>query len=186
MKRIVFMSLLSLLAFAKASAASSPVPIPVKVYGYIGKYYPVVFSDVNWSKGRTSIAIYRPNVHTDSLWRGSLVAEITFHPTQCRHGSNFSHLDLRQRNSFVCDFKDMTIPNGSNHFVIWLKGGGTTYYYHGINCDPTAPIVYDDNQNALPLLLTNGGTYIWILAPASELNQNEIIDTSHRTRNKLH
>ena len=177
MKKAIVLLFLSILAFSKVGSASSPTPIQFVVYGDLDKYYPVVFTDVNWYKGRTSVAIYRPNVHTDSSWRGSLVAEITFHTTRWGHKSNFTRSDIRQLNSFVGDFKDMTSANSSTQFVIWLKGGGTTYFYHGINCDPSSPVIYDDNQNALPFQETNGGTYSWISSPNTELNQNGITDT---------
>jgi len=135
---------------------------PFTVGGDLDKFYPVVFSDVNWDSRRpTELEIGRSDVHQNADWRGSLMSTFRFHTTRWGNGARFTDVDIRQVNNglnvnvpFIAGYRDATISNSSYDFVIWLKGGGTTYY---VKSDPVQnPRIFDGVQNALPYQEING------------------------------
>lgn len=132
------------------------------VGGDLDKFYPVVFADLNWNNNRqTELEIGRSDVHKDADWRGSLMSTFRFHTTRWGNGARFTDVDIRQINNglnvnvpFIAGYRDATISNASYDFVIWLKGGGTTYY---VKSDAVQnPRVFDGVQNALPYQEING------------------------------
>lgn len=137
----------------------------ITVGGDLNTFYPVSWYDGGWSSHRqTELDIGRSSAHIDSQWRGGLIATFQFHTTSWGNQANFinAHIgsfrgttNISGRN-FVAGWLDATAGNSDRRIVIWLRGGGTTYYYHasaGVD-----PMVYDGVQNALPYTTSNGGS----------------------------
>ncbi len=146
------------LSIVKSNAQNST---PFVVGGDIDKFYPVIFTDANWINNRpTQLEIGRSSVHQDEGWRGSLISRFLFHTTIWGNGARFTDADIKQTNNgnsnipFIAGYKDATINNGSFDFIVWLKGGGTTYYFTS-NVTQN-PRIYDGVQNALPYQEING------------------------------
>lgn len=143
----------SALSFAQSSGS-------ITVQGSFDNYYPVTWSDGGWgSNVATELAIGRSDVHANSLWRGSIIAQFRYHLTQWGNGSDFIDADIRQGypegGPFIAGWKDGS-STGGGPLIIWLRGGGTTYYYNAnYNVNPT---IYDDVQNSLPYQIANGPT----------------------------
>jgi len=107
--------------------------------GQADQYYPVYFRDPSWYYGEMVLQIYRPRVHTDKQWHGSLMARFTSHATSWGHGADFIDASIRQsRNQFIADYQNSRYSNG---IIVWLKGQ-TTYFYHS-NGRPPA-VTYND------------------------------------------
>jgi hypothetical protein len=136
-----FIQLTGLLVAFLLCIAGSKTNAQVKggftVYGTIDKFYPVVFTDSAWDRSETSeIQIGRSGVHTDSSWRGSLIATFRYHTTNWGNGSQFIDANIRQYNSlgaspydkFVAGWRDATGANGIKCIIIWLRGN-TSYSY---------------------------------------------------------
>lgn len=148
-------SFYGILSFAQSSGS-------ITIQGSFDDYYPVTWNDGGWgSNVATELAIGRSNVHTNSEWRGSVIASFRYHVTNWGNGSNFINADIRQgynghdnnQNTFIAGWTDPTMGNSNNVIVIWLRGGGTTYYYnanYSVN-----PIVYDGVQNPLSYQAAN-------------------------------
>lgn len=136
---------------------------PFTVGGDLDKFYPVVFSDVNFDSSRpTQLEIGRSDVHQNGNWRGSLMSKFIFHNTRWGNGARFTDAYINQAGNsgmnpdvaFIAGYRDATGSNTSYDFIIWLKGGGTTYY---VKSDPAQnPRVFDGVQNALPYQEING------------------------------
>ncbi|MFI5161963.1 MAG: hypothetical protein ACHQHN_11835 [Sphingobacteriales bacterium] len=157
MKKLTWFSMILILfCCAKVSAQYSGSFV---VQGSLTMFYPVIFQDASWYNNKaTEFELGRSNVHTDSLWRGSLIAKFRFHTTNYGHGSNFIDANIYEYpgNStlFVAGWQDGTINNGNAVIIVWLRGGTSTYYYNSaVNINP---VVYDGVQNALPYQETNG------------------------------
>ncbi|WP_369014642.1 hypothetical protein [Flavobacterium anhuiense] len=129
------------------------------VGGDIDKFYPVTFADGGWNNNTpTNLILSRANIHLDSTWKGSLMASFTYHVTGWGHGSQFIDADIKPSrgsiSNFIAGWRDATEQGACNCIIIWLRGGGTTYYYksnYAVN-----PTVYDGVQNALPYNEDNG------------------------------
>jgi len=117
---------------AELASIKTTEPIQVqhqtfKVGGDFEKFYPVVFSDDGWGEGALELEIFRPNVHTDSKWRGALLSKFAFHSSNWGHGVEFKYAEIHQsKNQFIASYQ--------NHFhspklIIWLRGGGTSYHW---------------------------------------------------------
>ncbi|WP_461630278.1 hypothetical protein [Labilibaculum euxinus] len=142
------------------------------VGGDFDKFYPVVFEDAGWGSGATQLEISRSNVHTNSNWRGSLIAKFRFHTIRWGHSSHFCDADIKFHGSvFIADYKDATGANGTLDFIIWLRGGGTTYDFRSINAQMNIPRVYDGIANSLPFKQVNGPNHSYLVSPNSKLNQ---------------
>ena len=128
------------------------------VGGDLDKYYPVSFNDPGfYSNKETAIEIGRSDVHTNATWRGSLISKFNYHTTNYGHGSHFIDAEIRGTAYFIAGWVDGTIGNASNRIIIWLRGGGNTYYLSSeFNI---TPIVYDGIQNGLPFQEENGPTH---------------------------
>ncbi|MFC1226719.1 hypothetical protein ACFE6N_23145 [Pedobacter sp. BG31] len=136
---------------------------PFTVGGDLDKFYPVVFSDVNWDSRRpTVLEIGRSDVHQNGNWRGSLMSKFIFHNTRWGNGARFTDVYINQAGNsgmnpdvaFIAGYRDATASNTSYDFIIWLKGGGTTYY---VKSDAVQdPRIFDGVQNALPYQEING------------------------------
>jgi len=155
MKKIYF--LIIVLTFSKYSFGQ--VSGSFNVGGDFDKFYPVTFYDGAWGNNvPTNLIIGRSNTHTDSTWRGSLMASFKFHVTAWGHGSNFIDADIKPYwgayFNFIAGWHDATGNGICNCIIIWLRGGGTTYYYqsnYAVN-----PTIYDGIQNPLPYNEVNG------------------------------
>lgn len=146
------------------------------VNGSINNYYPIIFSDGGWDQNiATEVTIARSNVHQDATWRGAIVSKFRFHTTNWGHGAQFIDADIHQNQTggiittFVGGWLDITGGNGDKKIVIWLRGGGTTYYYSANFA--VSPAVYDNVANTLPYNITNGGTVTYKTAPDAIVNQ---------------
>ncbi|MCP6760390.1 MAG: polymer-forming cytoskeletal protein [Fischerella sp. CENA71] len=115
-----------------------------KVAGDASTYYPVVFQDNAWSNGTMILEISRPNTHTDSGWRGSLISTFTCHSSNWGHGSEFTSAEIHQSTYFIASY--MNAYHSAN-FIVWLKGGGTTYYWRSNH--PVAVANFDTTKKVL-------------------------------------
>lgn len=122
------------------------------VGGNENTYYPVAFQDGGWRVNRATILeIGRSDTHTDSSWRGSLIATFKFHTFHWGHGSNFIDADIKQDNrvagrTFIAGWQDASIANNSYNVIIWLRGNSTYYFYSNFSQSPissNAAIVLD-------------------------------------------
>ncbi|WDF60803.1 tail fiber protein [Flavobacterium sp. KACC 22758] len=155
MKNVIFIILLYL--FTKYSFAQ--VSSSINVGGDIDKFYPVTFLDGGWNNDKaTNLTLSRHSIHLDSQWRGSLVATFNYHITAWGHGSNFIDADIKPSRgsipNFIAGWRDATETGSCHCIIIWLRGGGTTYYYSSnfaVN-----PTVYDGVKNPLPYNEDNG------------------------------
>ncbi|WP_281232409.1 tail fiber protein [Flavobacterium gelatinilyticum] len=152
------------------------------VGGDIDKFYPVTFNDGGWiNNSPTNLKLGRSNVHFNSDWRGSLMANINYHVTNYGHGSNFIDAEIKPsiglNTSFIAGWRDAT-PNGTCIcIIIWLRGGGTTYYYqsnYAVN-----PTIYDGVQNVLPYKEVNGPSHSFKTA----IDENAITTGIYQGRN---
>lgn len=133
----------------------------INVGGDINTFYPVSWSDGNYSANRNTTLTIARNVHTNSQWRGSMVGEFTYHTNNWGAGSHFIDVKLSSHvtntigyKDFVAGWADATASNSDKTIIIWLRGGGTTYYY---TADATVnPKVYDGTQNTSPYVSSNG------------------------------
>jgi len=133
------------------------------VNGDLTKWYPVTFSDsAGWfNNDATELELGRSSFHLDGSGRGSLISKFRYHGSNWGNGSNFIDADIRQasgtNNVFIAGWRDADATNSSRRFIIWLRGGGSTYYYksnYAVN-----PIVYDDVQNSLPYVESGGPSH---------------------------
>lgn len=137
----------------------------ITVAGDFDKFYPVTFSDGGWGLNTASkLELGRSQIHENTSWRGSLMAKFEYHTTRWGNGANFIDADIVQTNNgdgtsvtFISSWKDATISNGSFLIIIWLRGGGTTYYYNSTYSQSVT--VYDGVANALPYLEENGPSH---------------------------
>jgi hypothetical protein len=154
-----------------SSIHSKPKVFSFKVEGDFDKFYPVVFYDDNWGDGPTELEINRPGTHTDSTWRGALNSRFTFHSSAWGNGASFCRAEIYSSgNQFIAGY-------GNNHFnnffVIWLRGGGTTYFWRAnhfvslgdysakekitkVNNDDSTAVTYPIKTNIDPYVLNYG------------------------------
>jgi len=109
-------------------------------------FYPVWFSDPNWSYGEMDLQIYRPHIHTNSSWKGSLVSRFRSHATSWGHRSEFVECSIRQSQTgrasdvpHIAYYKTSVYKKG---IIIWLRGQ-STYYYHASDRAPT--VTFNDS-----------------------------------------
>ncbi|PWG77996.1 hypothetical protein DDR33_24595, partial [Pararcticibacter amylolyticus] len=157
MKKLYFIFFLFFFLIQNARAQSSG---NITVGGDFDKFYPVTWLDNNWYSNKPTILnIGRSNVHTDASWRGSIISEFKFHITQWGHGSNFIDAFILQSFDFIAGWQDATANNNSLRAIIWLRGGGTTYYYNANG--EVVPVIYDGIQNPLPFNEENGPSHTY-------------------------
>jgi hypothetical protein len=148
MKRTGILISLFLLAFV----AQSQVTGSFTVNGNINTYYMVSFNDPGFSlNAATDLTIGRSNISQDASWRGAIIAKFRYHVTNWGHGANFINAEIAENPggvipTFVGGWQDVTIWSGADSIVIWLRGGGTTYYYSSPNT--VSPVVYDGTTSA--------------------------------------
>lgn len=171
MKKLILIACLCLVFVAGFSQSITTQAFTVG--GDFDKFHPVIFSDGGWSHGATELEISRSSVHTNSTWRGSLISKFRFHTTRWGHGSNFIDADIRSKTRpFIADWKDATGLNNSLDFIIWMRGGTTTYYFRSSNTDMPVPRVYDGIHNPLPFQQVNGVAHSYKTDFNSCVNQN--------------
>lgn len=176
MKKILALSTL-LFFFTIANAQTSG---SITVQGDFDKFYPVTFEDGGWfTGGPTTLNLGRPDVHTNSNTRGSLMSKFTYHVTRWGHNSSFIDADVMQSlNSFsngghisvpfIAGWDDATRNNPNASIVVWLRGGGTTYTF--VSNYACSPVVYDGVANALPFAELNGPSRTYKTAVDSYVN----------------
>ncbi|MBB5649147.1 hypothetical protein [Pedobacter cryoconitis] len=136
------------------------------VQGSVNKFYPVIFTDGNWGNNRaTELEIGRSDINLNEGWRGSLISKFRFHDLVWGNGSGFADVEMQANNGyggnlvpFIAGWKDASLSNSTQDFIIWLKG--QTYYSYTSNV-PQKPVVYDDVQKALPYQEVNGPAHIY-------------------------
>lgn len=158
----------------KANAQSTG---SVTVSGDFDKFYPTLWSDGGWNNNASSkLEIGRSNVHTDSDWRGALKATFHFRINQWGNGANFINTEIVQHHNamtdpdsdkvftvsnvdFIAGWKDGSVANSTASIIIWLRGGGTTYYFKSEY--PTTTLVFDGVANPLPYQEVNGPSHTY-------------------------
>jgi len=156
----------------------------ILVKGDLDKFYPVLWTDGGWTNNAASVLeIGRSDVHGDAGWRGSLIASFKFHVERWGNGAKFIDADIMQVNNkntqnydFVAGWRDGTGLNPSMNIVLWLRGGGTTYYYRSLF--PTTVVVYDGVTNPLPYQEVNGPALSFKTAVDLYVNSNGITKNS--------
>ena len=142
------------------------------VGGSVNNFYPVLFLDGGWGANeRTELQLGRSSTHQDDSWRGSFISNFSYHTTNWGHAPSFVEAKIMRgtgNGDFVAGWGDVTGANADSRIVIWLRGGNTTYYYHGNY--PVNPIIYDDVQNALPFQEANGPAHTYKTAVESYVN----------------
>jgi len=173
-KTLLLIVLISITAVGQSLAQYSGSFI---VQGNLAYYYPVVIQDLAWSGNKaTEFELGRSNVHTDASWRGSIISRFRVHTTDWGNGSNFIDADIREFNTstgttnFIANWADATASNGNYMIIVWLKGGGTTYYFNSPN--NIAPMVYDGVANALPYNQPNGPSRTYLTSVDPGVNSN--------------
>ena len=144
---VIILILCSKYAFGQVSGSFN-------VGGDIDKFYPVTFFDGAWqSNVPTSLKLGRSDIHLNSNSRGTLIANFDYHVTNYGYGSYFIDADIKPAinglyNNFIAGWQDATRAGSCRCIIIWLRGGGTTYYYQSnYTVNPT---IYDGIQNTLP------------------------------------
>lgn len=147
------------------------------VKGDSDKFYPVTFSDIGWDDNvPTKLILGRSVTHTDSSWRGALMANFNYHVSNYGNGANFIEASITSSISFVGGWRDATPHGTCRCIIIWLRGGSTTYYYqsnYAVN-----PVVYDDIQNPLPYNEVNGPLHSFKTAPDNYVAANAALHTN--------
>ena len=152
---------LIILSFFTAIISQAQVSGNFIVNGDFDKFYPVRFLDGGWpNNAPTNLILGRSSVHANSMWRGSLMAAFTYHVTSWGNGSHFINADIKPalisvNFNFIAGWQDISYGNNDQYIIMWLRGGGTTYYYQSNYA--VTPTVYDGTQNVLPYTITNGG-----------------------------
>ncbi|MFD2035514.1 hypothetical protein ACFSKL_11975 [Belliella marina] len=164
MARIVFkfLPLLLLAVIGVCASAKAQQNGSFNVGGDINKFYPVTWSDGAWNFNKqTELHLGRSAVHTNSQWRGAMIATFNFHANNWGNQAHF--IDAHIINSstgdpslrgFVAGWLDVSSNNSSKRIIIWLRGGNTTYHFD--SNVTVSPIVYDGVQNPLPYVTPNG------------------------------
>jgi hypothetical protein len=97
------------------------------VGGQLDRYYPYAFKDVNWDDGPFELEISRANINMDAPNRGSLIAIFKGHAPKINHGSHFIKAEIYATpNHMIAGYANHT---RGKYFIVWLKGGNTTYYW---------------------------------------------------------
>jgi hypothetical protein len=152
-------------AFAQTSGSFT-------VGGDFDKFYPVTFNDPAWYYNEpTVLKIGRSSVHENTSWRGALISSFSYHLSHYGHGAHF--IDASIKNSmvnFIAGWHDASTGGTSGVVIIWLRGGGTTYYFNA-NYGIT-PTIYDGVANALPFQQHNGPAHSYKTAVDSYVNSN--------------
>jgi len=162
MKQVKFL-LFGILFVTFVHTAQAQISGTFSVGGDLTKWYPVTFNDsTGWfNNDPTELEIGRSEYHRDGSARGSLMAKFRFHSSNWGNGSNFIDADIRQAPGtnvvFIAGWRDASTTNATRRFIIWLRGGNTTYSYksnYAVN-----PVVYDGVQNALPYVEAGGPSH---------------------------
>lgn len=174
MKNFVFIVLSLFVLQANAQNIGS-----ITVGGNFDKFYPTLWTDGGWNHNAISeLEIGRSNVHMDSDWRGALTARFDFHTFLWGNGANFINTEIVQHHNkiigpnidFIAGWKDASFSNANATVIIWLRGGGTTYYYKSLY--PTTPVVFDGVANPLPFQEAGGPSHTYKTSKDAYVNSN--------------
>jgi hypothetical protein len=172
--------LILIVCLLSAIGTNAQVTGSITVGGDFDKFYPTVWLDGGWgSNVRSELEIVRSGTHMNSDWRGALVAKFEYHTNAWGNGANFIDADITQTGnkmgsdiSFIAGWDDVSTSNGSNEIVIWLRGGGTTYYFKSINNNYCR--IYDGVAYLLPFQVVNGPAITYKTQVDSYVNSNGI------------
>lgn len=102
------------------------------VGGEFNKFYPVVF--VATTLTPYTIKVFRKDVHENGTWRGNISLELRGKPSNWGHTANWQKL-IHCSYSYNTRFAGYTHNVYSSEVILWLEGGGNTYYYEVENVD---------------------------------------------------
>jgi hypothetical protein len=185
MKKILIACITILLSFPTLAQVTGSITVG----GDFDKFYPTVWYDGGWQSNQASeLELGRANTHYNSTFRGALMSHFKYHATAWGNGASFIDADINQTlNSagstvpFIAGFDDASRSNGDFNIVIWLRGGGTTYYYNSkFICNPA---VYDGVANALPFQETNGPAHTYKTTVDSYVNSNGLSKSGNMLAN---
>lgn len=174
MKKIFLLILITWAFNSKAQHYGS-----INVGGDFDKFYPTEWIDNGWFVNMTShIEIGRANVHLDSDWRGTVMGKFDFRTYQWGNAGHFIKAEIIQHHNvqsvidldFIAGWKDATGANGKGTVIIWLRGGGTTYFYSSRYLP--SPRVFDGVANPLPYQEFNGPTHTYKTLKDAYVNSN--------------
>jgi hypothetical protein len=168
MKNLI-MAALMVCAFSTQAQFSGSV----FVAGDINRFYPVTWTDGGWNNNEFSeIIIGRSSIHENASLRGSLMSTFRYHTTTWGNLSNYIDAEIYQdftpSRQFIAGWRDATGGNASNVIIIWLRGGGNTYYYKSKHA--ATAVVYDGVANALPYQELNGPAHTYKTAIDAYVN----------------
>ncbi len=146
----------------------------ITVDGDFDKFYPVVWTDGNWSNNKqTTLFIGRSSVHLNSSWRGSVISQFNFHLTNWGNGSHFIDGFVRYGTvPFIAGWRDASGNSSDRVMIVWMRGGGTTYHYSTVDAVAVDPVVYDGVANSLPFNETSGPSHSYKTSVDPYVNSN--------------
>jgi len=156
----------------------------ITVGGDFNKFYPTIWNDQGWTNSLASeLELGRSETHTNSSWRGSLNAKFKYHVNAWGNGANFINADIKQSGNgymganidFVAGWLDESTSNQTRNIIIWLRGGGTTYFYKSLFSND--PKVYDGIANPLPFQSVNGPSYSFKSSKDQYVNSDGLSQT---------
>ena len=158
--------------------SSGQISGSITVGGDFDKFYPVTAYDGGWVNNATAeLELGRSEIHLNSSARGGVIARFKYHTNAWGNGANFIDADVIQVNNkfgenidFIAGWQDASGGNATNNIVIWLRGGGTTYYFRSLfNATLT---IYDGVANPLPFQEQGGPAHTYKTAPDPYVNSN--------------
>jgi len=172
-KKLFYFFLILFLSIGKLYAQTASTFF---VGGDADKFYPVVFNDANWHNHLpTSFTIGRSDIHENQNWKGSIMAEFTYHTTNYGHLSHFIDVNLHTSdNVLIADWVDATLRNGTQRIIVWLKAGLSYHLYSMAN---VTAMVYDNIQNTLPYEELLGPPRHYLSQVSSNINLNGVDHT---------
>ncbi|GGH61904.1 hypothetical protein HNQ91_001159 [Filimonas zeae] len=183
LKRLISRSALALGIGLSSFAANSQVTESFTVLGDINTYYPVAFLDGGYANNvATQLKLGRSSVHDGATWRGSFIADFSYHTYNWGNGAAFIKANIsRGANAssaiqdFIGGWRDVTTANNNATILIWLRGGGTRYYYQSNYT--VSPQVFDGQEGrAATYSETGGSTYGSRLTIDPNINQHGLTD----------
>ncbi|MCH7411481.1 hypothetical protein MM239_18985 [Belliella sp. DSM 111904] len=161
MKNLSSLFIFLLASFINSNITIAQISGSFVVGGNLDTFYPVTWFDGAWDSNiATELQIGRSSGHTNSQWRGAIIANFRFHTTNWGHEANFIDAHIvkstpvyNNSSNFIAGWTDVSGNNNGKRILIWLRGGNTTYFYNANS--NVSPNVYDGVQNSLPYSTPN-------------------------------
>jgi hypothetical protein len=176
--------ILSLMFCLSLGKTFAQVTGSITVGGDFNKFYPTVWKDEGWNNHLASeLEIGRSITHSNSEWRGAVIANFKYHTSNWGNGANFIDADIKQVNNgyqgsnidFIAGWVDVSSSNDSRSIVVWLRGGGTSYFFKSLFA--AEPKIYDGIANQLPFQVVNGPTYSYKTVKDENVNSGGLSKT---------